>query len=631
MTMALLKLVESESSLYEEITLSPSVLGKRVDFLYSFLSSLGFSSLSEISVNTLKAFITTVRHEFAFSPKQYSAYKGDLETVYFAYMKENGHPLTVSSFAETARGRKCLTFLMVSGIESFSEITADTRALYDDYLALSVPAKHSEYLKALDQMVLSEIKKITIRRTPPYENRLLFLGYFPDPYIAERLYYTARKEFLYFDFSLPASVTVKKQIYKVLLFDLSQIKDRKNHYMIQHFITPLYYLYKYCVSAGIQDLKHITDKEVSDFHAFLEKNMDAISKNAPQVLYRARRFLFLSDSKPDFTATLWFLERFSLSERANPTRGIECFNFGDVSYEHREILQHYMKYLLVLSPKYSMQSLLEKYYGAKEFTKYLEEKHSSLSELSYSDIEGFIEYKDSQDLRPETYNRTLTMLSFFLTTLSVREKLLIPSFPFDYFYKKARYLHHDRTVEEETIDQIFTVLSDFPETLGLMYLTLYSTGLRINEVCSLRKDALFSDNGAFWLKIYQYKLRSDKQIPIPEEVSRLLRRHIKEDDSGSEFIFPSCKDKNKPYQAATFVKQMKSQLLLYEETKDIDFKSHDYRHTIATDLHMSGAPLGTTRAYLGHTRDDMTKQYIDHLPGRIDLLQEEYFKENHIE
>ena len=87
-------------------------------------------------------------------------------------------------------------------------------------------------------------------------------------------------------------------------------------------------------------------------------------------------------------------------------------------------------------------------------------------------------------------------------------------------------------------------------------------------------------------------------------------------------------DANKPYQAATFVKQMKKQLLLYEETKDIDFRSHDYRHTIATDLHMSGAALGTTRAFLGHTRDDMTKQYIDHLPGRIDMLQDEYFKEN---
>ena len=628
MSMAVLKLVESQSSLYDEITLSPSVLGKRVDFLYSFLSSLGFSSLTEISVNTLKAFIGAVRHEFAFSPKQYAAYKGDLETVYFAYMKSIGNPLTKLSFAGNPRGRKCLTFLMASGITSLSEITADTRLAYTNYLSVSVPAKISEYAKTLDQLALSEIEKIKIIRTPAYENKLLFLGYFPDPYIAKRFYYTARKEFLFFDFSLPASVTVKKQIYKILLNDLSQIKERKNHYMIQHFITPLYYLYKYCISAGIEDLKQVTDQEAAGFITFLDENMDAISKNAPQVLYRARRFLFLADNKPDFTATLWFLERFSLSERANPTRGIECFNFGDISSEHRIYFQHYMKYLLVLSPKYSMQSLHEKYYGAKEFIKYLEKTGSSLSELSYSDIESFIEYKDSLDLLPETYNRTLTMLSFFLTALSVREKLLIPSFPFDYFYKKAKYLHHDRSVEEETIDQIFTVLSDFPETLGLIYLTLYSTGLRINEVCSLRKDALFTDNGTHWLRIYQYKMRSDKQIPIPEEVARLLRRHIKDDITGSEYIFPSCKDANKPYQAATFVKQMKKQLLLYEETKDITFKSHDYRHTIATDLHMSGATLGTTRAFLGHTRDDMTKQYIDHLPGHIDMLQDKYFKEN---
>ncbi len=73
---------------------------------------------------------------------------------------------------------------------------------------------------------------------------------------------------------------------------------------------------------------------------------------------------------------------------------------------------------------------------------------------------------------------------------------------------------------------------------------------------------------------------------------------------------------------------MKAQLLLYGETEDISFKSHDYRHTIATDLHMSGASIGTTRAFLGHTRDDMTKQYIDHLPGVIDQKQDEYFKEN---
>lgn len=626
--MAALRVLKSENSLYEELILSPSILGKRVDFLYDFLSSRGISSLSEITVDTLKAFISHTRQEFAFSPKQFSAYKGDLETICFAYLKSTRHPFTSLSYAENAIGRKALTFLYALGITSLSEITADTRKAYEEYLELSVPSKVIEYIKYLDRMVLSEIEKITFVREPAYENKLFYLVYYPDIKVAKRFYYTARKEFLFFDFSLPAPILMKKQIFRILLSDLSEIENRKNHYMVQHFITPLYYLYDFCVKNQIPDLKQITLAEENAFYEYLDTNMDAISKNAPQVLYRARRFLFLSDKKPDFSATCWFLERFTLSDRKNPTRGIECFTFGDISEDNRTYFQHYMKYLLVLSPKYSLQSLHEKYYGAKEFIKFIESRHTTLSELSYSDIESFIEYKDQKEVRPETYNRTLTMLSFFLTALSVRENLLVPSFPFDYFYKKAAYLHHDRSVPEDTIDRIFTVLSDFPETLGLMYLTLYSTGLRINEVCSLQKDALFSDGNTNWLSIYQYKLRSKKQIPIPSEVSRLLKRHIASDETGSIYIFPSCKDKDKPYQAATFVKQMQKQLLLYEETRDINFKSHDYRHTIATDLHMSGAAIGTTRAFLGHTRDDMTKQYIDHLPGHIDLLQDEYFKEN---
>ena len=628
--MAALRVLRSENSLYEELILSPSILGKRVDFLYDFLSSRGISSLSEITVDTLKAFISHTRQEFAFSPKQFSAYKGDLETICFAYLKSTGHPFTSLSYAENAIGRKALTFLYALGITSLSEITADTRKAYEEYLELSVPSKVIEYIKYLDRMVLSEIEKITFVREPAYENKLFYLVYYPDIKVAKRFYYTARKEFLFFDFSLPAPILMKKQIFRILLSDLSEIENRNNHYMVQHFITPLYYLYDFCVKNQIPDLKQITLAEEKAFNEYLDTNMDAISKNAPQVLYRARRFLFLSDKKPDFSATCWFLERFTLSDRKNPTRGIECFTFGDIAEDNRTYFQHYMKYLLVLSPKYSLQSLHEKYYGAKEFIRFIECRHATLSELSYSDIESFIEYKDQKEIRPETYNRTLTMLSFFLTALSVRENLLVPSFPFDYFYKKAAYLHHDRSVPEDTIDRIFTVLSDFPETLGLMYLTLYSTGLRINEVCSLRKDALFSDGNTNWLSIYQYKLRSEKQIPIPSEVSRLLKRHIASDETGSIYIFPSCKDKDKPYQAATFVKQMQKQLLLYEETRDINFKSHDYRHTIATDLHMSGAAIGTTRAFLGHTRDDMTKQYIDHLPGHIDLLQDEYFKENNL-
>lgn len=629
--MAALKLFTKQNDLHEEIHLSASVLGKKRDYIEQFLLRRGIFSLSEISVNVLSAYIHSVRCDFVFDQSKISSYKGDLETVYFDYQKHHKNPLTLRSIprnANSAKLRKALVFLMALGIEDPNEISGEVRIQYEAYLMESVPTKVTEYLKALDQIKLSEIKKLIFTKDVSYENRLLFLGYYPNWDIAQRFYYTQRKEFLYFDFSLPVPVLLKKQIFTLLKEDLSHIGERKNHYMIQHFITPLYYLYDFCIKEGISDIKQVTKDQVIGFQEYLNSNMDAISKGATQVMYRARKFIFLHDTKADFSATAWFLDRFDLSDRANPTRIVDAFYFDDITDENRIYFQHYMKYLLVLSPKYSLQSLLEKYHNAKEFIHFLEDRNTPLSDLSYKDMEDFISLKDSMECDPATFNGALTKLSFFLTCLSTREKLFIPSFPFEYFYKKAFYLHHDRSVPESIIDRIFMVLPDFPETLGLMFLTLYSTGLRINEVCSLKRDALFIQNETCWIHIYQYKLKSDKEIPIPEELYRLLKKHISNATEESEFIFSSIKYKDRPYQAATFIKQMQRELLLYEETRDITFRSHDFRHTIATDLYFSGAKLQTTRAFLGHTRDDMTKQYIDHLPGHIDALQAEYFKEH---
>ena len=64
------------------------------------------------------------------------------------------------------------------------------------------------------------------------------------------------------------------------------------------------------------------------------------------------------------------------------------------------------------------------------------------------------------------------------------------------------------------------------------------------------------------------------------------------------------------------------------ELYHIDFRSHDYRHTIATDLYDSGAGLPTTREFVGHKDENMTKKYIDHRPSKIDRLQQQYFSEN---
>ena len=55
------------------------------------------------------------------------------------------------------------------------------------------------------------------------------------------------------------------------------------------------------------------------------------------------------------------------------------------------------------------------------------------------------------------------------------------------------------------------------------------------------------------------------------------------------------------------------------------FKSHDYRHTIATYFYNTGVPLQSIRDYLGHDYEEMTEQYIDYMPKKNEKASEEYF------
>ena len=56
------------------------------------------------------------------------------------------------------------------------------------------------------------------------------------------------------------------------------------------------------------------------------------------------------------------------------------------------------------------------------------------------------------------------------------------------------------------------------------------------------------------------------------------------------------------------------------------FRSHDYRHGVATQFYDSEVPLQSIRDYLGHEYEEMTLQYVDYMPRRADNANEEFFK-----
>ena len=115
-------------------------------------------------------------------------------------------------------------------------------------------------------------------------------------------------------------------------------------------------------------------------------------------------------------------------------------------------------------------------------------------------------------------------------------------------------------------------------------------------------------------------------IPIPEALYQLMQVYIRRHQiTADSYLFQN--GKGGPYRSATFRKQM----IQYCQKVQIQggeylFRSHDYRHGVATYFYNNGVSLQGVRDYLGHTYEEMTQQYVDYMPNRIDRTSKEFFE-----
>lgn len=174
--------------------------------------------------------------------------------------------------------------------------------------------------------------------------------------------------------------------------------------------------------------------------------------------------------------------------------------------------------------------------------------------------------------------------------------------------------------------EILHKLYAFPLVPRLIFLHLWCIGLRISEVCTLKGDAYYWDGEDAWLKVYQIKMKADKMIPIPLVMYRIMRKYIeREHIRPKDYIFKG-KDGG-AYRGTTFRQEFQQ----YCDKNGIAdgsyiFKTHDYRHTLATQFYDENVSIQTIRDYLGHFSEEMTKQYVDFMPKRIEKASDTYFK-----
>jgi integrase len=141
------------------------------------------------------------------------------------------------------------------------------------------------------------------------------------------------------------------------------------------------------------------------------------------------------------------------------------------------------------------------------------------------------------------------------------------------------------------------------EWLGLYPLVLLalSTGARKGELLGLRWREVDIPNGHAFLR--DAKNSEPRVLPLVKPVREALKEYAKVRHIGSDLLFPSATDPEKPLH---FEKYWYPAL---KQAQVTDFRFHDLRHSCASYLAMNGASAVEIADVLGHKTLQMVKRY----------------------
>ena len=523
-------------------------------------------------------------------------------------------------------------FLIEEGITDLSEMDAALRMRYEAYLNRNETI-HAPItcLRAFDKIFIHRMKEemqtLAGRRkyTTEYQDQWMCLTHYPEIEIAESFLVSKDGKELLWDFTLECPRNLKMQIFTVLKAVIhtyeGEIRKEK--------LLALRRFYQFCVKHQVTDIETMTLSEEQQFEQELAEEFKGRKKCAVfGILRTSRKILFIQAPEINWNANVWFLERFHFSkERINPSKPVELVSFKEVTnLGNQKILQKYLQYLFGITDL-CISTIRIKLLELRTFLVYFNGEEKPIYEVEAEKIQRYLESIQRQDTREKTANGRIFMILQFYNFLVVKRYLKKIPFRYEYYLQKEVYVHNDRSVPEGVYTEILSKLAEFPEHLRLMFLHLWCTGIRGSEVCTLTGDGYEEKDGDYWLKVYQVKMKTYKRIPIPEALYKLVQVYKKKYQIGpEEYLFQN--QTGGAFRYGTFRYQMLKYCEKYQIANgEYIFKSHDYRHNLATLYYASGISIQAVRDYLGHEYEEMTRQYVDYMPKKLEQASEAYFQE----
>lgn len=225
--------------------------------------------------------------------------------------------------------------------------------------------------------------------------------------------------------------------------------------------------------------------------------------------------------------------------------------------------------------------------------------HKLPEDVSWQELRDFIRWlQNERGISDRTVNTAISQIRFF--TIYVLHKpwddTQLPMRKFD------TYLPFVPSHEEAV-----AFISSLPDLKQKAMISLmYSSGLRVGEVCSLKYSDIERKN--MRIHIRHGKNRSDRYAILSQNALDILTEYWFAFDKPTDWLFPSQRDNSKPcctFNVTRWLEQHETELGWQHR-----LTCHSFRHAFGTHLYENGTDLLTIKHLMGHKSLNSTLIYI---------------------
>lgn len=254
---------------------------------------------------------------------------------------------------------------------------------------------------------------------------------------------------------------------------------------------------------------------------------------------------------------------------------------------------------------------------------YVETEGLEWREIDYATLQQFLAQLYDIGITARSVARIISGVRSFFRFLLLEE--YIESDPSELLEAPKIGVHLPEVLTVEEIDAIIKVAdvdtAEGPRNVAIIEL-LYSCGLRVSELCSLRLADIFIDEE--YLRVFG-KGRKERLVPMSQKAIRSIERYLSS---------PGRAEPKRGEEIYLFLSKRGvriSRITVFALVKDLAEKAdiqknispHTFRHSFATHLLEGGAHLEAIRLMLGHADISTTSIYthIDRSHLRDQILK----------